>query len=86
MRSERCSQCFRRVDFIEAHVCATAPTPRLKREASAPSARYERPSRPRVPRDDYLASVASTPEQKLALRRAKQARYRARQKEAAASV
>ncbi len=42
--------------------------------------RYARPSRSRMPRSEYLASVATPHEEKLRLRREKQARYRERQR------
>lgn len=58
MTPVRCSRCFRRVDFIEAHVCATQRPEPPKREPRT-EATYSRPSRTRVPRADYLASVAA---------------------------
>jgi len=42
--------------------------------------RYSRPSRPRIRRADWVASVASTPERKRELANARQAQYRARKK------
>lgn len=64
------------------HICASlAPQPERTRTPTRVA--YWRPSRPRIPRADYLASVAVTDEHKRQLRRAKQARYRARQKAAA---
>lgn len=78
----RCPRCFRRVepDFADIHICAsTTPAP-LRPPASSERRRYWRPSRPRTPRQDYLASVSVSDEQKREQARARQAAYRARKK------
>lgn len=58
--------------------------PRVQRETFDRRS-YWRPSRPRIPRADYLATVGSSPEQKAELHRARQARYRAARKAKAAA-
>jgi hypothetical protein len=83
MARARCTTCYRPLG-IGPHLCPperVQPAPKVRAPREPQRGRYRRGSR--LPRDEYLAQHRTTPEHKLELQRARQARYRARRREQA---
>lgn len=77
----RCSTCYRPLDAAHRALgrCPTIGMDKspVKRSTWTPPAGYRPPCRSyMLSRDEYLESVRTTPEQKKALRRARQAAWR----------